>query len=501
MRTRNWSIRAKVISLLLVPLTTLIVMWGLATAVTLGPGLDVLDAQSDQDNIARPGKALVAQLQAERKTTAVYQTSTTKDDDGLLTQRARTDEAARDFRQLSGGQDALDAATETTRQQLTVLLDELDRLGELRGAVDRGTTTRTEALNSYTRLISSGYLLFGSLVRSTDENVARDSAALVDLAHSREAFSLEDAVLSAALAGETMTAGDINQTIQLIGAQRYLYAQTIPTLPELDRADYDALAISTDFATLRALEDTVMARSRDGEPAPITATAWQRAHDNVAAELEQLELRGADRLADRSLPAAATIFGRIAIAGLLGLIAVIITIIATARIGGSLIKRLAGLRQAALELAVDRLPRVVARLRQGEPVDIANEAPALPYGLDEIGQVGHAFNELQRTAVNSAIDEANVRRGLNEVFLNIAGEARRCCTANCPSWTGWSAAPTTRPSSRTCSGSTTWRPGCAATRRTSSSSPGPLPGVVGATPCRSWTFCGARCQRWRTMPA
>ena len=93
---------------------------------------------------------------------------------------------------------------------------------------------------------------------------------------------------------------------------------------------------------------------------------------------------------------------------------------ASVRIGRSLLKRLAGLRQAALELAVDRLPRVVARLRQGEEVDVDHDAPPLPYGDDEIGQVGHAFNELQRTAVNSAVEEATLRRGLNEVFLNIA---------------------------------------------------------------------------------
>jgi signal transduction histidine kinase len=147
---------------------------------------------------------------------------------------------------------------------------------------------------------------------------------------------------------------------------------------------------------------------------------WSTAYEKVALELRDFELRASAGIVDRSGPAAMTIFGRMALAGLLGLIAFIVTLVAWIRIGRSLIKRLAGLRQAALELAVDRLPSVVTRLRHGEEVDVANEAPPLPYGDDEIGQVGHAFNELQRTAVNSAIDEANVRRGLNEVFLNIA---------------------------------------------------------------------------------
>ena len=44
--SRGWSIRAKIISLLLVPLITLVAMWGLATYVTLGPGLDLLQTRT-----------------------------------------------------------------------------------------------------------------------------------------------------------------------------------------------------------------------------------------------------------------------------------------------------------------------------------------------------------------------------------------------------------------------------------------------------------------------
>src|SRR5829696_6395260 len=101
MRTRNWSLRAKIISLLLVPLTTLVVMWALATAVTLGPGLDLLDAQSDLDNIAHPGQAFVAELQVERKATLIYLGSSPKDTGKLLDQRAKTDAAAKAFRDLA----------------------------------------------------------------------------------------------------------------------------------------------------------------------------------------------------------------------------------------------------------------------------------------------------------------------------------------------------------------------------------------------------------------
>jgi signal transduction histidine kinase len=71
-------------------------------------------------------------------------------------------------------------------------------------------------------------------------------------------------------------------------------------------------------------------------------------------------------------------------------------------------------------MAGERLPTVVRRLQRGEAVDVDVETPPLEYGHDEIGQLGRAFNEVQRTAVQSAVEEASVRRGINEVFLNIA---------------------------------------------------------------------------------
>ena len=63
---RGWSIRAKIISLLAVPLVTLVVMWGLATFVTVGPGLDLVRARANLTTVAGPADALRTELQAER---------------------------------------------------------------------------------------------------------------------------------------------------------------------------------------------------------------------------------------------------------------------------------------------------------------------------------------------------------------------------------------------------------------------------------------------------
>jgi hypothetical protein len=63
---------------------------------------------------------------------------------------------------------------------------------------------------------------------------------------------------------------------------------------------------------------------------------------------------------------------------------------------------------------------VISRLRRGEQVDVAAEAPPLRVGNDEIGQVGRAFDAVRQTAVAAAVEEARLRQGLNDVFRNLA---------------------------------------------------------------------------------
>jgi hypothetical protein len=418
--TRTWSIRAKIIAVLSLPLIALIAMWALTTSVTLGPGLNLLDAQNNYEHVGRPAQAVVVELQTERKLSFVYVATGRKDPSAVRSQRSQTDAAIDAFRRQATSADARDAATEQTDQRLTELLLYLDSLPALRTDIDSGELDRATTLRRYNEVLDSVFGVFTTLVRVSNEDLARESRALVSISRAREILNQEDAVVSGALAAGTFAASDLGQAIQLIGAQRFLLAETLPDLNDTDRVEYEGLAATAPFSALATLENRIVTDGRAGAAAPVESVAWRAAFDRVTGDLQRLELAAGDRLVERSKPVAVIVFGRIIGAGLLGLLTVVITAIASLRIGRSLINRLAGLRQAALELAVDRLPRVVHRLRHGEDVDVVAEAPPLPYGDDEIGQVGHAFNELQRTAINSAVEEANVRLGINEVFLNIA---------------------------------------------------------------------------------
>jgi Signal transduction histidine kinase len=418
--TSTWSIRSKLIAVLAVPVVAMVVLWVVATWVTLAPGLALLDARDSVDAVGRPAQTLIAALQEERKLAVGYLASPERDVKALTEQYTRTDRAVAEFRASASTGQARSALTSAGAVRLDEFLLHVSTLPSVRHAVEDGSIERSGALLRYTEMVEAGLALVRSLVRPSTEDLLREGQALVALTEARELLARQDAVLTGAVASGAFTSVDVSQIVQLIGARRHQVELALLDLHPTDRDAYEELADSQPAAVLTALDDRLVIESRAGQPVPIDAATWQDAYDQVTDDLREFELAAADRLVERSQPQALFIVLRILVTGAIGVIALVVTALGSLRVARSVLRRLAGLRQAALELAIDRIPSVVARLRAGERVDVEAEAPPLPYGADEIGQVGRAFNALQREAVGAAVAEADLRRGVNEVFLNIA---------------------------------------------------------------------------------
>ncbi|MGA8116418.1 MAG: ATP-binding protein, partial [Actinocatenispora sp.] len=101
-------------------------------------------------------------------------------------------------------------------------------------------------------------------------------------------------------------------------------------------------------------------------------------------------------------------------------VAVVVSTRLAVRLGRGLTIGLAELTRAQRELAGDRLPAMVERLRRGHTVDVAAEAPDREYGTDEVGQAGQAFAVLRRTVVRSTVEQAEFHAGGRDVVLNLA---------------------------------------------------------------------------------
>ena len=72
-------------------------------------------------------------------------------------------------------------------------------------------------------------------------------------------------------------------------------------------------------------------------------------------------------------------------------------------------------------MAEERLPSVVDRLRRGEDVDVLAESPPPAAStIAEISQIARSFGIVQEAAVAAAVEQARLRKGVNQVFLNIS---------------------------------------------------------------------------------
>ncbi|MET7383553.1 ATP-binding protein, partial [Streptomyces sp. NPDC005526] len=136
--------------------------------------------------------------------------------------------------------------------------------------------------------------------------------------------------------------------------------------------------------------------------------------------LRALDDQVGDRYQERVRPLAMDVVLQAAVAGILGLAAVLVSLVLSVRIGRSLVRDLRQLRLEAHEASGVRLPSVMRRLSAGEQVDVETEVPRLEYDKNEIGEVGQALNTLQRAAVEATVKQAELRAGVSEVFVNLA---------------------------------------------------------------------------------
>jgi signal transduction histidine kinase len=412
MKPRSLRVRTKVVALLV----SLAALWAFAAFVTIRDGLNMLWVSALDQKYGRPTDSLIVALQQERRLSVAF----LEDDrqrDALRLQQADTDEAVASFRILTQGTDVRLAASAQAEQRVEETIDRLSELGPTREAISAGTIDRPRAAAAYTDIINAGFRIYGSLATLDDPAIAKDGRTLVSLTRAREVFSQEDALLVGALAAGRVTPAEHAQFVELVGTQRFLHAEADAELPPADHARYQALAEST-LQRVRELENRVVA-SGPGR-LTVTSAAWTAAVEPALVAMRDLVVAGVADVVDRATPAAAWVIVRLALAGGLGLIAVIASIIMSITTARALVAQLGRLRRAASDLATRRLPAVVDRLRRGEKVDIAAEAPPLAFGSDEIGQVGHAINLVQQTAISAAVQQAELRDSVRDLFLGLA---------------------------------------------------------------------------------
>ncbi|MFD8549514.1 nitrate- and nitrite sensing domain-containing protein [Streptomyces sp. NPDC059649] len=422
MRFRGKSVRRKIVALLLVPLVSLTTMWAVTTYVTGRSANQLLDVGNVVKNLGYPVEDVIQALQQERRQSLLYLADRrganalselhgrTRVTDGLVA-RLRADAAGRDVREdLNAG----------VGDRMTTLLKGLSSLRTLRTQVEDNTVTRDEAMESYDGLIDPGYDFLAALHALDNVEMDKQGRALVNVTRAREALAREDALMSAVLASGSMSRREVRELSDRVAERRVLYGTSLPLLPARDRGLYEDYWRSATARELTSYEDRVIAAGDRAGPRAVNPERWNTTAEKALADLARMGKEAGARYQERVAPAATSIVLKAVAAGVLGFIALLVSVIVSFRIGRRHVRDLTRLRKTAHEVSGVRLPSVMRRLAAGEHVDVETEAPRLEFGPDETGQVGQALNTLQRAAIEAAVKQAEMRRGVSEVFVNLA---------------------------------------------------------------------------------
>ncbi|WP_336205449.1 sensor histidine kinase [Nonomuraea sp. LPB2021202275-12-8] len=402
-------------------LLSLTALWAFAAWVTLRDGVNLLWVSQVDNSVVGPSEPLLEELQRERRASMIWlgdrSVRSRKD---LQAQRQRADRTRAAFEE-SARAGILDLALDDEGSaRLDEVFKELGGLKAIRQAIDARGMTRIEATAAFAEVIDPIYTMYGSVATLDDKTVAKDIRTLLALSRAREMVTREDALLAGALAEGRLSVEEHRRFVETAGAWHVLAEQAAAELPASERAAYDKVAKGAAFAQLRDLETLVADRGGDELGLPVDAAQWKDATERALADFNGFVLGAGDRLVDRATPVVIGVVVRLVLAGGLGLIAVIASIVLSITTARALLAQLQKLRDAAHELSDERLPGLVERIGRGEDVDIAVEAPPLRFGDDEVGQVGQAFNTVQETAIRVAAEQAELRRSINDILLSLA---------------------------------------------------------------------------------
>ncbi|MEU8306035.1 nitrate- and nitrite sensing domain-containing protein [Actinomadura sp. NPDC048955] len=414
MRFRNSRLRTK-IAALLVSLTAL---WAFAAWVTLREGVNLLFV-STLDSVVAPSDPLLVELQHERRLTVTMLASGQRRPDLLDAQRARTDKERAIVIEKARSGSVRRAADDEMDQRLDAMVRLLGRLDGDRRSIDAGAFDRRHIIDAYSDTIESIFHMYDGTTTLDDKGFTTDLRAEIAVNRSWELLSQEDALVAGVLASGRITPIDQIDIAKAVGARRLNYERALVDLEGADRQAWNELNANKRLTTVGALEDALLQRTKGRGPR-MTAEQWRGATDPALAQMRKSIQDAGDRLVERATPIATWVVIRLLLAGGLGLLAVIASIVVSITTARALVRQLERLRGAAWELAEQRLPGVVERLGHGEKVDVEVEAPPLRFGNDEIGQVGRAFNAVQETAIRTAVEQAELRRGIRDVLLSLA---------------------------------------------------------------------------------
>jgi signal transduction histidine kinase len=426
MRLGNWRVPVRLVALIAIPTAVAVLLAGLRVSSALGDAtvfqrIEQLAALGDKVT------ALVQSLETERDTTARYVTSKSPEARAAMSQGQRTvDAAARDVRTRAA--DIGEGFTPVVRTGVQNMLIRINTLPALRQTTSASALPALPGIEKYSQFISELLDLNDRIAQgSTDTDVSEAVRTLGALSRAKEQSSRERAILTVALndgrfdpvaLDELQGARaardsflDIFNTSSSV-PQRQLYDDTV-TGPEIDRAE------TTRLQAIRLAQDSPALELKPMGPNDVAQ--W---FDDMTKRLDRLrvvEENIVSGIVDRSRALKDRAQRGAMIDAALLCLVLLLVLGATIVVARSLVRPLRRLRGGALDVAGNRLPDFVRRLREPDVEQVGFDVEPIEVdSTDEIGEVARAFDEVHREAVRLASNEAMMRGNVNAMFVNLS---------------------------------------------------------------------------------
>ncbi|MFC7923190.1 sensor histidine kinase [Streptomyces cinereoruber] len=420
---RPRTVRAKIVSLLMVPVVSLLALWGFATVTTAQDVARLHRIQRLGAEVREPVSAARTALQAERRAAVRQVAAPGAARAAEFEDRTRRTDEAVDRLRLDETHTIGDTGDlpDEVADRVSAFVGKVEGLALLRTAAAEGRADWDQVYTEYTGAISAAFAVDGALSGVQDAERGAEARVLLEFGRAGEMLSREDALLGSAHLTGKLTADRLRAFSGAVETRRALAASATADLPAAERAAWIRLATGADHTRLTRAEDLVRAAS-PGRPAAqaVTSADWDAPLAAVRDGLAAIEAEAHAGAADRTDPFAGGALTTGGAAVLFGLVSVVASLLVSVRIGRGLVVELVGLRNTALGIARRELPDAMRRLRAGEEIDIRAEAPAGPGSQDEIGQVGKALATVHRAALSAAVERAELADGISGVFVNLA---------------------------------------------------------------------------------
>ena len=416
---RRRSIRTRIIVLVLVPVIALVGLYTIVLNLTLGNLLSLRNEAAIHQLLVLPVSDVQGAVGRERTYALQYLAKPDRANlQKLLTREHRADISIRKFRGtvqrvLKSGPVAKE------RQALLTWQATLGRINSVRTAVLSRDYTVPGAASTYSFLLDQGdNVLNEALIPVLTGPLGVQATDLLNLAKAAQADGEEGDIVRAGLIAHSFDSVGRTLVNQLAIQRQNDWDQNMADLDPNLRGYFKTQIPRRVTAQIERMENVVVS----GAPTTdlVSLPAWNYAQTAYQKGFLRALLTSAAVLAKEATAQADGLVLRLVVIAGLGLIAIGIAMAVAVVLGRSLTRQLSDLRESAVALSTEQLPAAIGRLRAGEEIDIAAAVPRLAAGDDEIGQVRQAFNVAATTAISAAVDEVNIRRGVNEVFRSLA---------------------------------------------------------------------------------